>query len=45
MFTSGSENLHFVEPVTNGIRYAITVSFTCNEKFGIAAPTGAAIVK
>lgn len=30
MFTSGSENTHYVERVTSGTRYAITVSFTCD---------------
>jgi len=28
-FTSGSENVHWVEKVTKGERYAITISFTC----------------
>lgn len=39
MFTSGAENLHFVEKVTAGVRYAITVSFTCDPAFAIADPT------
>lgn len=39
MFTSGAENLHFVEKVTSGVRYAITVSFTCDPTFAIADPT------
>lgn len=30
MFTSGAENLHYVEKVSSGVRYAITVSFTCD---------------
>ena len=38
-FTSGSENEHFVEKVSQGIRYAITVSFTCDPKFAINDPT------
>lgn len=38
VFTSGAENLHFVEQVTKGTRYAITISFTCNKKFAIADP-------
>lgn len=38
VFTSGSENLHFVEKVTNGERFAITISFTCNPKFAIDDP-------
>ncbi|XP_050718580.1 2-oxoglutarate and iron-dependent oxygenase domain-containing protein 3-like [Eriocheir sinensis] len=37
-FTSGSENLHFVEQVTSGTRYAITVSFTCDPKHAIEDP-------
>ncbi|KAL1517281.1 hypothetical protein ABEB36_001066 [Hypothenemus hampei] len=30
-FTSGAENPHFVEKVTEGERFAITISFTCDE--------------
>lgn len=37
-FTSGSENLHFVEKVTKGTRFAITISFTCEKKFAIPDP-------
>ncbi|KAK8727795.1 hypothetical protein OTU49_009458 [Cherax quadricarinatus] len=37
-FTSGSENLHYVERVTNGTRYAITVSFTCDQRHAINDP-------
>jgi len=37
-FTSGSENKHYVERVTNGTRYAITVSFTCDKKHAIRDP-------
>lgn len=37
-FSSGSENLHRVEKVTWGTRYAITVSFTCNPEHAIADP-------
>lgn len=37
-FTSGSENLHRVEQVTWGTRYAITVSFTCDPAHAIADP-------
>lgn len=37
-FTSGSENEHFVEKVSEGVRYAITVSFTCDPKFAINDP-------
>ncbi|CAO1318851.1 unnamed protein product [Diamesa serratosioi] len=34
-FTSGYENIHFVEKVTSGIRYALTVSFTCDRNLAI----------
>ncbi|XP_042304064.1 2-oxoglutarate and iron-dependent oxygenase domain-containing protein 3 isoform X2 [Sceloporus undulatus] len=37
-FTSGSENLHHVEKVQWGTRYAITISFTCNPDHGIGDP-------
>ncbi|XP_029782823.1 2-oxoglutarate and iron-dependent oxygenase domain-containing protein 3 isoform X1 [Suricata suricatta] len=37
-FTSGSENLHRVEKVHWGTRYAITIAFTCNPDHGIADP-------
>ncbi|CAL1615219.1 unnamed protein product [Knipowitschia caucasica] len=37
-FSSGSENLHRVEKVTWGTRYAITVSFTCDPAYGISDP-------
>ncbi|KAM9537445.1 2-oxoglutarate and iron-dependent oxygenase domain-containing protein 3 isoform 2-T2 [Guaruba guarouba] len=37
-FTSGSENLHRVEKVQWGTRYAITISFTCNPDHGIGDP-------
>lgn len=37
-FTSGSENLHRVEKVRWGTRYAITIAFTCNPDQGIADP-------
>lgn len=39
MFTSGKENLHHIEPVKSGVRYALTVSFTCDKKFAITDPT------
>ncbi|XP_074475256.1 2-oxoglutarate and iron-dependent oxygenase domain-containing protein 3 [Sebastes fasciatus] len=42
-FSSGTENLHRVEKVTWGTRYAITVSFTCDPAHAIsdpAMPTG-----
>lgn len=35
MFTSGSENLHHVEKVTAGVRYAMTVAFTCDKKYEV----------
>lgn len=38
MFTSGSENLHAVEQVTSGTRYALTISFTCNIEAAITNP-------
>ncbi|XP_028845558.1 2-oxoglutarate and iron-dependent oxygenase domain-containing protein 3 [Denticeps clupeoides] len=38
-FSSASENLHRVEKVTWGTRYAITVSFTCDPEHAIADPT------
>ncbi|XP_074032949.1 2-oxoglutarate and iron-dependent oxygenase domain-containing protein 3 [Leptinotarsa decemlineata] len=38
MFTSGSENPHFVERVSEGLRYAITVSFTCDISKAIQDP-------
>lgn len=38
MFTSGPENLHYVEKVSSGERYALTVSFTCDTKFAIQDP-------
>ncbi|XP_015516501.1 2-oxoglutarate and iron-dependent oxygenase domain-containing protein 3 [Neodiprion lecontei] len=38
LFTSGSENLHQVEKVTSGTRYALTVSFTCNPEYSISDP-------
>ncbi|XP_077595336.1 2-oxoglutarate and iron-dependent oxygenase domain-containing protein 3 [Stigmatopora nigra] len=37
-FSSGSENLHRVEKVSWGARYAITVSFTCDPAQAIADP-------
>lgn len=39
MFTSGHENLHAVERVTSGTRYALTVSFTCDFNAAISDPT------
>lgn len=32
MFTSGRENLHYVEQVTSGVRFALTTAFACSEK-------------
>lgn len=37
-FTSGAENLHHVEQVAGGVRYAITISFTCNKEHAMADP-------
>ncbi|XP_049872179.1 2-oxoglutarate and iron-dependent oxygenase domain-containing protein 3-like [Pectinophora gossypiella] len=39
MFTSGAENRHYVEKVSSGIRYAITVSFTCDKNHAIEDPS------
>ncbi|XP_026749935.1 2-oxoglutarate and iron-dependent oxygenase domain-containing protein 3-like [Galleria mellonella] len=39
MFTSGSENLHYVEKVTSGVRYAVTISFTCDKQHAIENPS------
>ncbi|XP_001605079.1 2-oxoglutarate and iron-dependent oxygenase domain-containing protein 3 [Nasonia vitripennis] len=39
MFTSGSENLHAVEKVTSGTRYALTVSFTCDKEQATVDPS------
>lgn len=38
IFSSGAENPHFVERVSSGIRYAITVSFTCDHHKSIKDP-------
>ena len=38
-FTSGSENVHFVERVESGTRFAVTVSFTCDKKHKIKDPS------
>ncbi|XP_068439172.1 2-oxoglutarate and iron-dependent oxygenase domain-containing protein 3 [Clinocottus analis] len=37
-FSSGTENLHRVEKVAWGTRFAITVSFTCDPAHGISDP-------
>lgn len=37
-FTSGVENKHFVEPVTGGTRYALTMGFTCDKSKSILDP-------
>lgn len=34
-FFSGAENTHFIENVLSGTRYAMTVPFTCDEKFAL----------
>jgi len=36
IFTSGSENLHLVEKVKSGIRYALIASFTCDKNATIS---------
>lgn len=38
MFTSGKENFHYVEKVTSGVRYAMTISFTCDKQYAIEDP-------
>lgn len=38
-FTSGSENLHFVEKLKDGVRHAITISFTCDPSMAITDPS------
>jgi len=38
-FTSGIENRHFVEPVTGGSRYALTMGFTCDPTKAIKDPS------
>lgn len=38
MFTSGHENLHYVEKVISGTRYAMTISFTCDKQHAIEDP-------
>lgn len=37
-FTSGSENLHHVSKVIRGVRYAVTIAFTCDPKQAIGDP-------
>ncbi|XP_055591641.1 2-oxoglutarate and iron-dependent oxygenase domain-containing protein 3-like [Uranotaenia lowii] len=37
-FTSGAENVHHVEQVGSGVRYAMTISFTCNQEHAMADP-------
>lgn len=39
IFTSGTENPHHVERVTSGVRYAITIPFTCDPEFAIGDPS------
>lgn len=38
MFTSGGENPHYVEKVSEGVRYAVTISFTCDVSKAIKDP-------
>lgn len=42
MFSSGAENIHHVEKVTKGTRFAITISFTCNPEYASRDPIGGA---
>ncbi len=35
LFTSGSENVHRVEKVTEGTRYVLTIAFTCDKSQSI----------
>ncbi|XP_004225487.2 2-oxoglutarate and iron-dependent oxygenase domain-containing protein 3-like [Ciona intestinalis] len=37
-FTSGSENPHHVQKVIEGVRYAVTISFTCDPSKAITDP-------
>jgi len=37
-FTSGNENPHHVAKVTRGVRYAVTIAFTCDPKEAIGDP-------
>lgn len=37
-FTSSSENVHMVEPVNHGTRFALTIPFTCDPKQAIENP-------
>jgi len=36
-FTSGSENVHYVDKVTKGERYALTIAFTCDKDAAISS--------
>lgn len=45
MFTSGNENLHAVEKIRSGTRYALTISFTCNMNKAISDPSYRNILK
>ena len=38
-FTSGAENPHRVERVTDGVRLAFTMGFTCNKENAISDPS------
>ena len=37
-FTSGVENKHYVKRVTSGVRYALTLGFTCDATKAIKEP-------
>ncbi|XP_075149388.1 2-oxoglutarate and iron-dependent oxygenase domain-containing protein 3-like isoform X1 [Haematobia irritans] len=42
-FTSGSENRHHVEQVSEGTRFAVTISFSCDKKHSINDPKMASL--
>ncbi|XP_073823825.1 2-oxoglutarate and iron-dependent oxygenase domain-containing protein 3-like [Musca autumnalis] len=42
-FTSGWENKHHVEEVSEGTRFAVTISFSCDKKFSISDPKMSAL--
>eukprot|EP00049_Salpingoeca_infusionum_P017057 m.351641 g.351641 ORF g.351641 m.351641 type:complete len:325 (-) comp16299_c0_seq1:38-1012(-) len=44
-FTSGDENPHHVEQVTDGTRFALTIAFTCDEEHMISEPDGKLLIE
>lgn len=36
-FTSGKENIHYVDRVRSGVRHTLTIAFTCDKKKGVEA--------